>query len=291
MSKAEKISALAMQILDTTNTQSFEPRSGGDDRAAWRWLVREGYARQLSRGMYALRTLAYDKRIQRSEALKAKAAREAHRTEQIDKVDAFRRTLSAEGVKTRHGTTRTLDLAQGDLKLPSFQRGYVWTSEQALAFLDSVIKGFPVGSIFLYSTRSGWWDDAAHIIDGQQRLTTLRGALLDGVVHTTTGTHTLMLDCLTGKLGVGLEGEWVIKLTDLLTNSRVGFELYSRPGDGISCGLRAEVIKDRIRMHQIPYSIMYDCTPAQAVEAFRRINTTGTPLTDEQLARLTGGVL
>ncbi len=46
------------------------------------------------------------------------------------------------------------DLERGRIRIPSFQRGFVWNSEQVAYFIDSIYKGFPFGSILLWRTRS-----------------------------------------------------------------------------------------------------------------------------------------
>ena len=62
-------------------------------------------------------------------------------------------------------------LNKGDVEVPKFQRGYVWTFAQACKFIESFLLGLPVPGIFLYK------DDESKkliVIDGQQRLRTLQ---------------------------------------------------------------------------------------------------------------------
>ncbi len=77
----------------------------------------------------------------------------------------------------------------GDIKIPAFQRGYVWSQEQVIDLLDSLRLGYPIGSILLWnsnehlqSTRNiaGFpLPDRAdnypvnYVIDGQQRLSSI----------------------------------------------------------------------------------------------------------------------
>lgn len=73
----------------------------------------------------------------------------------------------------------------GTLTLPEFQRGYVWNRQQVRAFMDSLYRRYPVGSLLVWVTRRSSAplrsDDAAGsdtvhlLLDGQQRLTTLYG--------------------------------------------------------------------------------------------------------------------
>lgn len=45
------------------------------------------------------------------------------------------------------------DVARGNIKIPVFQREYVWDDEQIMSLLDSTYRGFPVGSLLLWSTK------------------------------------------------------------------------------------------------------------------------------------------
>lgn len=40
----------------------------------------------------------------------------------------------------------------GDIKIPAFQRAYVWKQNQILDLLDSIVKNYPIGSVLLWST-------------------------------------------------------------------------------------------------------------------------------------------
>jgi uncharacterized protein with ParB-like and HNH nuclease domain len=40
----------------------------------------------------------------------------------------------------------------GDIKIPAFQRGYVWSQEQVIELLDSIRLDYPIGSILLWNS-------------------------------------------------------------------------------------------------------------------------------------------
>jgi hypothetical protein len=70
----------------------------------------------------------------------------------------------------------------GELTLPEFQRGYVWNREQVRAFMDSLYKRHPVGSLLVWVTEAGGSPVRGSapvpgtvrlLLDGQQRITTL----------------------------------------------------------------------------------------------------------------------
>ena len=90
-------------------------------------------------------------------------------------------------------SARTFPLAQlvslireGKVRIPHFQRGLRWGKPDAVALIDSVLRGFPIGSLLLWrrpapaeTIRLGNVEinapeqsDALYVVDGQQRLTT-----------------------------------------------------------------------------------------------------------------------
>lgn len=88
--------------------------------------------------------------------------------------------------------------ASGRLQLPDFQRDYVWNDEGVRQLLMSVSQGFPVGALLSLETRgevrfkprtiagtSGTQEPDYLLLDGQQRITSLHGALWsEAPVHT-----------------------------------------------------------------------------------------------------------
>ena len=76
---------------------------------------------------------------------------------------------------TSYGADFTLDglvrrIQDGDVVVPSFQRGYVWNKKQASLLIESFLMGLPVPGIFLSQEE----DQTLLVIDGQQRLRTLQ---------------------------------------------------------------------------------------------------------------------
>lgn len=57
-------------------------------------------------------------------------------------------------------------IERGLLKIPGFQRNYVWDIRRASALIESIIIGIPIPQLFLYETRKNEY----LVIDGQQRL-------------------------------------------------------------------------------------------------------------------------
>ena len=80
-------------------------------------------------------------------------------------------------------------ITSGDIRIPAFQRDFVWEPEQVAFLLDSIYKEFPIGTVILWKTdtrlstekRLGLFDlpepdkdyPVNYVLDGQQRLTAL----------------------------------------------------------------------------------------------------------------------
>lgn len=82
-------------------------------------------------------------------------------------------------------------IEQGTLRIPSFQRGFVWDGERVAKLMDSIYKGFPFGTILVWRTKTPLKSERLlgpyqlpqndpdypldYILDGQQRITSIFG--------------------------------------------------------------------------------------------------------------------
>lgn len=80
---------------------------------------------------------------------------------------------------------------RGQIRIPAFQRGFVWEPERVAYLMDSIYKGFPFGSLLFWRTkeqlksenRLGPFDlpkpaedyPVDYVLDGQQRITSIFG--------------------------------------------------------------------------------------------------------------------
>jgi len=70
-----------------------------------------------------------------------------------------------------------------DIFRPDFQRNFVWTVRQASRFIESILLGLPIPSVFFYREE----DTNRHlIVDGLQRLSSLHGYALNRFPNTQT---------------------------------------------------------------------------------------------------------
>ncbi|AEP29393.1 GmrSD restriction endonuclease domain-containing protein [Brumicola nitratireducens] len=89
--------------------------------------------------------------------------------------------------------TLLADIEKGLIKIPQFQRDYVWSKERAAGLIDSILKGYPIGTFITWKTKETLrvvkdlggvvlppvpeGDFAEYVLDGQQRMTSLFCAL------------------------------------------------------------------------------------------------------------------
>lgn len=59
---------------------------------------------------------------------------------------------------------------KGVLKMPEFQRQFVWKQDQQSLFIESVLLGFPLPPLYINKNKNGEYI----VVDGRQRLTTLK---------------------------------------------------------------------------------------------------------------------
>lgn len=84
-------------------------------------------------------------------------------------IDARRREIQTEGYPMSVGELVNL-YRDNEIDIhPEFQRFFRWSPQQKSRFIESLLLGIPIPSIFVYQRRDGVWD----VIDGLQRLSTI----------------------------------------------------------------------------------------------------------------------
>lgn len=140
-------------------------------------------------------------------------------------------------------------MEKGSFYIPSFQRSYVWSLNQASRFIESLLLGLPVPGVFLFKEADG----AKHlVIDGQQRLRSLQ-FFYDGVFQGREFKLT------------GLESEWQGKTAKTLSDDD-----KTRLDDAV---VHATVFKQDLPEGEIN----------SVYEVFERINTGGVKLSPQEI--------
>jgi len=91
------------------------------------------------------------------------------------------------------------EIQKGQIKVPKFQRNFVWSLEKTAKLLDSILKGYPIGTFILWETNERLNDiknigslqlpaipdgtKVQYVLDGQQRITSLYAAFLGAQIR------------------------------------------------------------------------------------------------------------
>ncbi len=192
------------------------------------------------------------------------------------------------------------DIDIGRTKIPMFQREFVWDKEQTAELLDSIIKGFPIGTFIFWKTREELrsvrnigniklpktprGDSASYILDGQQRITSLY-AVKKGIILTKDGVEIdyseisidLSVDPDSDERAVLVkppDDRPYIPVHVLLNGSVAEFARdYGHYLDKI------DIYRKRLTTYDFSTIVIPDYPIDIACEVFTRINTSGTELT------------
>ncbi len=153
---------------------------------------------------------------------------------------------------------------RGDIKLPGFQRGFVWSKTEQSRFIESLILGLPVPNIFLAKDDNS---KTLNIIDGQQRLKTLQ-RYLSGAFPISNSKN----------IHEDFRGRYFNSEVAKTTRSKVLEDADARMlSDSI---LHSIVIKPDASSDSSEYGFEYNNA---VIQIFRRLNTSGKPLQRQEV--------
>lgn len=191
------------------------------------------------------------------------------------------------------------DIEQGRIKIPQFQRDFVWSVEDSAKLLDSILKGFPIGTFILWESRDTLrsvrnvgniqlpatpaGDTAKYVLDGQQRITSLyaavRGVQLVGSDGKTVDYSEIYVDFeapndeqIVVTDVKGRDPKKVIRFTDLLTG---GFGLARQYPDYLD---KLENYSNAFKTYLFSIITVSGAPIDVATEIFTRINVGGKSL-------------
>lgn len=202
------------------------------------------------------------------------------------------------------------DVARGQLRIPRFQRKFVWRREQMRDLLDSIRRRYPIGSLLVWDTDGGYSSSewvgplrvpappsagATYVLDGQQRLSTLTGVLLhkqpfpDG--YEGDSQQWFIYFDLKAEEFVHLEaGEhkphhfpmWKLLHTfEFLEECRrLISECGERAEEYVS---RAEALSETFKSYKLPIVRILSTELQEAVEIFARLNSKGQRMTPDEI--------
>ena len=198
------------------------------------------------------------------------------------------------------------EIEKGIIKIPKFQREFVWSIDKTAKLLDSILKGYPIGTFILWSTDERLNDiknvgnldipetpkgrKVEYVLDGQQRITSLyaayRGAQIQKAGQKKVTDYSGIVVNLDKSLGENDDqvitseptGEKYISLSDVLNFS------YSKAKE-----LSAHFSEDELNLinayctafktYEFSTVVLRKEDIDSAIEVFTRINTGGQTLT------------
>ena len=194
------------------------------------------------------------------------------------------------------------DIDSGRIKIPKFQRDFVWNKEQTAKLIDSIIKGFPIGTFIFWKTSEelryikdignvslpepSKGDAVFYVLDGQQRITSLY-AVRKGLRINKDGQEidykdiSIDLACNPDEDGQvvivePLPNTFSISVYKLLNGSLT--ELVKDYPEDVLLE-RIDIYRKRLTGYDFSTIVIPDYPIDIACEIFTRINTGGTELT------------
>jgi len=194
------------------------------------------------------------------------------------------------------------EIQKGQIKIPKFQRDFVWSIDKTAKLLDSILKGYPIGTFILWETNERLNDiknignlelppipddiKVQYVLDGQQRITSLYAAFLGASIQKEGEKKITNY----GSIFVDLEGDINndeqiivseqpenkhISLKDLL-NSKYSNLRENYSNDEID---KIQEYKETFTSYDFSTVVLRKEDIDSAIEVFTRINTGGQTLT------------
>ncbi len=195
------------------------------------------------------------------------------------------------------------DVRTGDIRLPKFQRPFVWNREDIIRLFDSVYQGYPIGSLLLWLTNEKLASEQRigdieinqrpdiypthYVLDGQQRLSTLCGALYwDG--EDFRSKWNVVFDLDTGKF-IHPEEPLInhfplrnlLETRDFLAQCTI----FAQHPNANQYYTLAQQLLSSIKDYNIAVVFLGDMNLNQVAPVFERINSSGRRLTIVDLMR------
>ena len=86
-----------------------------------------------------------------------------------EEIESAKRTVNTDRVQITIGEVSTMYSSEELNILPDFQRLHRWSLTKKSNFIESILIGIPIPSLFVFETASGVWE----LVDGLQRVSTI----------------------------------------------------------------------------------------------------------------------
>ena len=194
-------------------------------------------------------------------------------------------------------------IRDGDIKIPAFQRGFVWDQEQITELLDSIYCNYPIGSILLWSSHERLKASrnigglklpdrepdypVNYVLDGQQRLSTIY-AVFCAHKEFEPADSVHAADPKVFEIAFRFDDESFIPLTAVEAGRPAidlscifDTEAFFKALEKLSPGNQkaARLLHSRVNNYEIPVVTISKRSKDDVGVIFERINSTGTTLT------------
>ncbi len=142
---------------------------------------------------------------------------------------------------------------------PEFQRFFRWTPQQKSRLIESILLGIPIPQIFVAQRPDGVWD----VVDGLQRLSTIFQFV--GILRDESG---ILLEPLT-----------LDRTTYLPSLADIRWQDDNHPDQSLTNAQRLLVKRAKIDVS----IILKESDEQTKFELFQRLNTGGSPLSDQEM--------
>lgn len=195
----------------------------------------------------------------------------------------------------------------GQIRIPKFQRGFVWEPDRVAYLMDSIYKGYPIGSLLLWRTGEQLKDERNlgpfelpkpeanfpidYVLDGQQRITSIFGVFQSALtpddtidwlnVYYDRRAEENPQDTQFVALEEGdVDRDRHIPL-DTFFDTKKYAPLFKSLADDVS--ERVESVREKFQTAQIPYESTETKDKSTVAIIFERVNRQGVELDTFQL--------
>lgn len=197
-------------------------------------------------------------------------------------------------------------IQNGEIRIPSFQRDYVWEYDNVAFLVDSIYKGFPIGSILFWRTSEQLNTEKQlgnyilpppqknypidYVLDGQQRLTSLFNVFqteLQPEVENEMEIYFIIdeLDNIQKSRFIPLVKEDVDIQKYFPISALFDSVLYRKATEMYNDDVKIKIdkLQEKFKEVKIPFELLETDNKEHVAIVFERINRAGVPLNTFQL--------
>lgn len=196
----------------------------------------------------------------------------------------------------------------GIIRIPTFQRGFVWDSDTVAFFMDSIYKGYPFGTIQLWRTRVKLTTEKSlgpfsifqrddqypidYVLDGQQRITSIFGVFQTDTVLPPEADNPFRI-YFDLQADANIQDSQFLVLAENAQDPARHFPLnclfdtvkYRKATKSLADSdvIKIDELQAKLKEVKIPYQTLETEDSAKVAIVFERINRKGVPLDTFQL--------